>query len=496
MARRGHIGIAAALAAASLALIYFGIMQGPHVGMADNGDFMRVMKTAGFDYTDEDATYADRYFGYAIEEYRSVPVGFGGYVSTHLLFLFAAKAANALATGGGVFRIAALGAVYAACFAGAVVLIYTGLQASRATKLAVAAALVAVYTDVAYTAYFHSFYGEPASLIGFLLAIGCGLHAARGGRGWLAAYFGAIVLFVGAKSQNFAVGVVFAALLFAASKTVADARARRLALALSAAALALAAAFYLAAPKELKRINLYQTVFYGVLKHSGDVAADLRELGLPKELAPLAGTNFFEAGAAIPQTSPALDALFYERVSHLDVALYYAKHPLKLIDRLENAAQHSTTIRPYYLGNYARSEGRRAGAIHLEGAWWSEAKKAYAPRSVYAAAALGALYTALLAGRRIAAWTGLRAHGTLYGVPFIAAIAYVTPLLGDGDADLAKHLFLYNVAFDFMAACAAALIAVGFARAAVGAAAKRLNRRRRGEAEAEAVERSVRGGPA
>lgn len=478
--RRKEAWIAAALGAAAILAIAIGAMNRPFVGMADNGDFMRVMKTVGLDYASAGLTYADKYFNYAIPEYRNVGLGFGGYVSTHLLFLFAAKAVNALATGfGDTFHMAALGAVYAASFAAAAALLYTGLAASRTAKLAVVALLIAVYTDVAYTAYYHSFYGEPATLIGFLLAIGCGLHAAKAQRHmrfWLWAYFGAIVLFMGAKSQNFAVGLVFAALLLFAAKTAGERGVRKLALALSAATLLLSIGFYAASPKELKRINLYQTVFYGVLKHSDDVAADLAELGLPAALAPLSGTNYFEKGTAIPQTSPALDAMFYDRISHVDVALYYAKHPLRFVERLERAAESSVAIRPYYLGNYAQGAGRPAGAVHLEGARWSEGKKAVAPRSVYAAAALAALYTILLANRRVSTLTGVRAHGPLYGVPAIAAIAYVTPLLGDGDADLSKHLFLYNVAFDFMAVVSAGLIAAGLAHA-VAAAAKRLQRR-------------------
>ncbi|HZG57991.1 hypothetical protein [Paenibacillus sp.] len=480
--RKTERWIAAALALAALACAYWSLARGPMVGVADNGDFLRVMKTVGFDYAEPGLTYGDKYFDYAIFAYRDVPVGFGGYVSTHLLFLFAAKAANALATGGfgGTFRLGVLGAVYAATFAGAVALIYTGLQAKRAVRLAVAAALVAVYSDIGYAAYYHSFYGEPASMLGFLLAIGAGLHAAKaGGRRRLWWFFAAIVLFVGAKAQNFAVGLVFFAVLARwrdPARAIGAPASRRLALALSAGALLLGFAVYAATPKELKRINLYQTVFYGILKHSDDVPADLRELGLPETLAPLAGTNFFEAGTAMPQTSPALDALFYDRVSHADVALYYARHPGKLYERVAFAAAHATTIRPYYLGSFAKEAGREAGAVQLEGGWWSEWKKERLPRSVGFATAVGALYLAMLSSRGIASAAGLRAPAALYAVPGVAAVAYVTPLVGDGDADLAKHLFLYNVAFDFMAWFAAA-VAIGMLVSASVAAGRRLRRR-------------------
>ncbi len=65
------------------------------------------------------------------------------------------------------------------------------------------------------------------------------------------------------------------------------------------------AAMYLFAPKELKEINMYQTVFYGVLKDSPTPAQDLKELGLPPELAVLQNTNFFHAGYTDPAARPA-----------------------------------------------------------------------------------------------------------------------------------------------------------------------------------------------
>lgn len=491
--------VAAAVAAA---IGIWGIGGSPMIGVADNGDFLRVMRTAGFDYANGELSYTDKYFAYANFEYRNVPLTFGGYVSTHLLFLFAAKAANALmAPGGGAFHLAALGVVYFAAFAGAIVLIYTGLQARVAIRLAVSAMAIAVFSDTAYTAYYHSFYGEPVSLLGFLYAIGCGLHAerrlrqepAKGPlRRWLWALFAAIVIFMGAKSQNFAVGLIFFGLLLVWA-AYAGGTIRKLLLGLSAATLLLGLAFYAAAPQELKRINLYQTVFFGVLKHSDDVSADLRELGLPQELSPLAGTNYFQAGTWIPQNSPALNGWFYERVSHLDVAIYYFRHPGKLLDRMEWAAEHSTTLRPYYLGSYAKAAGRGPGQVNLEGAWWSEWKKAYVPRSLSFAAALAVAYAAAVAWQGLARQRGgsrevvegslrSRAPSALHTVPWIALIAYATPLIGDGDADLAKHLFLYHVAFDFMAVYTAGAAVGALAHAAALAAARALRGRTRGRA--------------
>lgn len=41
------------------------------------------------------------------------------------------------------------------------------------------------------------------------------------------------------------------------------------------------------------------------------------------------------------------------------------------------------------------------------------------------------------------AWIGL-----------IGAVSFVIPVIGDGEADMAKHLFLFNVCFDMMLAAA------------------------------------------
>ncbi|HZG88401.1 hypothetical protein [Paenibacillus sp.] len=474
MKTRTEAAALAALAAFCLLRIYLGIAHEPMIGMANNGDFERVMATAGIGYPSGAAAYADKYFGYAIFEYANVPWGFGGYPSTHLLFLFAAKVVNAALFGGDAFRIAALGAVYGVCLAAAISVIYTGLSAARPLRLAIAAALAFLFTDVGYVAYFHSLYGEPASLLGFLFAIGFALHARRGSRTALTLFAAAAILCIGAKAQNAPLAAAFAALPLLAPRP-AGTRGRRAALAAAAAVLLAGAAMYAAAPKELKRINLYQTVFYGILKHSDDVAADLRELGLPEELAPLAGTNYFEAGTAIPQSSPRLTALFYDRIGHGDVLRYYAANPLRFVERLARAAEHSTTIRPYYVGSYAKEAGKPAGAVHLEGAWWSEWKRANVPASAPFAAAVALAYAALASSRRACARAGLdpACRAPLLAVPCVAAIAYVTPILGDGDADLAKHLFLYNAAFDFMAATGAALLAAVLARTAAAAAKRR-----------------------
>lgn len=210
---------------------------------------------------------------------------------------------------------------------------------------------------------------------------------------------------------------------------------------------------YVTAPKELKHINLYQTVFFGILNESPDVRGDLRDLGLPERLEVLAGTNYFQGDTAIKQDDPSLTPDFYDRISHKDVLFFYLKHPSRLIDNMEYAAQNSMSIRPYYLGSYEKSLGNPAGAVAYTYSGWSEFKNRKLPDSlwflvlfylVYYAGVLFHYFRAKERRERVAG-------ELLMLLGLIGLFSFLVPILGDGRADIGKHLFMFNVSFDMMA---------------------------------------------
>ncbi len=83
--------------------------------------------------------------------------------------------------------------------------------------------------------------------------------------------------------------------------------------------IAASALMVVAAPDRLKNTNLYQSIFYGVLKDSPNVARDMEELGIPAKYSVLAGTNYFQKDTAIPQKDPVLQREVLEKLSHKDI---------------------------------------------------------------------------------------------------------------------------------------------------------------------------------
>jgi len=466
--------VAVIAVAAAAAFILLRLMVPPVIGVADNGDFGRVMSVAGIAPLNPQESYEDRYFAYAHTRYAYGDYKAGGYVSTHVLLVALSGWISRLLNPK-FYDIRILGACYAALFLVALALAvrYAPAVSSRRATAALASltalAIVFVFGDEAYVAYFQSFFGEPFALVGMLAAAAAALALASAERpsgGLLALFACASFAVATAKIQYAPLGIVFAWLAWRLAGLRPDRSWRRKAAASACVLLAGTFAMVAAAPDRLVYTNLYQSVFYGVLKDSPDVAGDMRELGIPEKYAVLAGTNYFQKGTPISQKDPTLRREVLDKLGHEEVALFYVKHPGRFVDKMKKAAQAGASIRPYYLGNFEKSANRGAGAISERFSAWSEWKHSRMPHSLGWFAGCYAVYYAGLA-----AWWLLSrsrrarlAAETLAVVAAAGAFAFVVPLIGDGEADLAKHLFMFNVCFDMMVVSAFVGVCYGFFR--------------------------------
>jgi hypothetical protein len=428
----------------------------PVVGVADNGDFQRIMGTVGLDYVDPAESFKDRFFRYMHTKYQLHGLGAGGYVSSEIAVVMAAALLNRIFYSSHLFDIRFLGAVYALLFLAAM---HCLLRSYRGTlggaRWILAAAFVFVFADVGYTAYYNSLFGEPVSFVFMLFTVGFALYASRverPGIGLLVAYFTAAAFLAGAKVQTAPVGLILVLLGLRFRQLREDPAWRKTWLGMSVFVVVFSAAIYLSAPKELKVINEYQSVFNGVLKDSPTPARDLQELGISPELAVLAGTNYFTPNTPIKQQDPRMKELFYEKISHSDIVLFYMRHPLRFLDKLQQAAHNAMMIRPYYLGNYEKSAGFDPGRLSMSFALWSEFKKNVLPNSLAALAAFFAACTFVLIvyWRKASTAAAKLAVETFFMIELAALISLVVPVLGDGLTDIGKHLFLFNVCFDLM----------------------------------------------
>lgn len=429
----------------------------PFVGIADNGDFSRIMGTVGLEYPDPDEPEADRFFRYAHADYTLRGPGIGGYVSSEIPVVLAATLLNRLLHSQHLFDIRFLGIVYAVLF---LLAMHSLLKACRSapvwTRALFAMLLIFVFCDIGYAAYYHSLFGEPVSLVFLLLTVGLGLRLAvsadRPTAPLLVGFFLSAAFLAAAKVQTAPVGLVLALLALRFRTLRSDRLWRRTWGWGTAGLILISAAIYMSAPKELKAINEYQTVFNGVLHKSAAPEQDLAALGLPPQLAKLTGTNYFMPNLPLSPQDPQMQTMFYSRISHGRIAWFYLSHPRRLFDNLRTVADNAMMIRPYYLGNYQKSADFAQGAMSMKFSAWSEWKKNALPHSLPFFGILAAAYAAALfrfwrkaetKGRKLAAETG-------FAVLLIAALSFVTPLIGDGVTDIGKHLFLFNALFDLL----------------------------------------------
>lgn len=428
----------------------------PIVGIADNGDFLRVFSTVGMDYAHPELSYEDKYFHYFIKDWAFADPFRGAYITTQTLVVFVATWLNRLLYSNQWFDMRFMVLVYTALLMTAFYyLIRYNKAKSLVFAIVMAVLLVGVFADGGYVAYFNSLYGEPVSLVFLLLTAALGIALTkqdRPSKTLLAFYFVVCFFFVFSKIQNAPMGILAGLMGLRFLRFRSDGGWRKLVIWGSLVLALGSVAMYLLAPKQFKEINIYQTVFYGVLKDSTTVEADLKALGLSPELAVLANTNFFTPNTPIPQRDPKLYELFYNHMSHGKIVKFYLTHPGRLWDKLEVAARDGMTIRPYYLGTYEQSEGYPSGAVNTKLSYWSEFKHDYMPNRFWFVLLVYAAYYGVLLWEYVRA-TSLRQRvfAELFAlIGAIGAIAFLIPIIGDGEADLAKHLFLFNVTFDMM----------------------------------------------
>jgi hypothetical protein len=254
------------------------------------------------------------------------------------------------------------------------------------------------------------------------------------------------------KIQNAPIGFAFALLAWRMLSLRSDIRWRRQVW-IGVGVLVIGSALMIvAAPDRLKNTNLYQSIFYGVLKDSPDIARDMKELGIPEKYAVLAGTNYFQKDTAIPQKDAVLRKEVLEKLSPRDIAFYYLRHPTRFIQKLERAADNAMFIRPYYLGNYDQSVGKPPGTIAYKFSGWSQWKVQHMTRTLGGYLGFYVLYLAALSmlWRRTPSQRLRLVAETMAVVALASIFACAIPLIGDGEADLGKHLFMFNVCFDMM----------------------------------------------
>jgi len=458
-----HRRIVAAAVVAVLAVLTLQLLVPPVTGLADNGDYQRVMGYAGFDHSTD--SYADRYFSFLRTEYRFLPIGWvrNGYLTSETALALAARlAARAVAPGRALFDLRVLAALHAALLALAIgLLLRAGRELPAASQATAALLLVFFFTDVGYAAPFNSFYSQTASLLFLLLLAAAAANAVRRGRldgALLAAYFACGALFVASKPQEAIQGPLIAVLGLRLSGVGPRGAWRRPAVWLGLGLCVFAVWYGRRTPMALREAALYQVVFYEVLPRSPSPAEDAAELGLDPEWLKYSGTDAFRPDA--PLLDPAFRTRFLASVGYRKIALFYARHPRRFAERLHRASAKMWSLRPSY-GNLEKSDAHPARTLTDRFAAWSRLRlRLFGPHALASLALLFGANAALALGT----WRRASARGRLFREALVAAVlmsatAFGVCVLTNAPPDFSRVFYVAEALCDLLLVADAAWLA-------------------------------------
>jgi len=167
----GRVGRVVVLVLLGLILTYQ-LLIPPVVGQGDQGDFGRLFQRFGIQSDISD--YNRRYFGYFIRTWKieENTASGTGFLSPDVLLVAASLSLNSLLSKTGLYDIRCLALVRMALFlAAAALILQLAWRRGLLVRCVAVFALVVVFADVGYVAYFNSAYSEPSSFLFGLLAI-------------------------------------------------------------------------------------------------------------------------------------------------------------------------------------------------------------------------------------------------------------------------------------------------------------------------------------
>ncbi|GKU76061.1 hypothetical protein [Paenibacillus sp. L3-i20] len=452
----------AMLAASMLAVITcIALFVRPYIGMADNGDFFRIIYGNGLYFNEPD--YYSQYFGHFVKQYgifQYFNENAAALTSSQSLFIRLSMAINKLIYHPELFDIRIQGALYTALLIAAVYLLVESVTWKVRRKYGYPIALLAVFmfADTGYTAYFNSFYGESVVYIMSILLAASGFLLYRNRYNdyvMLGLFIVSTLLLTTAKQQNATVGVIVG-LIGVIFIYLRKNKMFRTVVATSMIVLFLSGiSTYVFIPKEFVEINQYHAMTRGPLSQSDNPEETLKKFGINEQYSILSKSIYYERFTTVDVESPVLKDEFYSQYGFGSLLGFYITNPDITLKMLDLSAQHAFTIRPSAMGNFEKTENKPFGEKTNYFTGYSTLKKELSPKtfgfivlwlivicSIYMPSFISAVKAKDVRG---AIRLPLIVMMMLLGLSGIAVST-----IGAGDADLAKHLFLFTVMFDIV----------------------------------------------
>jgi hypothetical protein len=343
----------------------------PIVGLADQGDFGRVLGPLGYAPVPKGPEHKYAYVTRTFVQDPGNREPRWEQISSEFILATVAVTLNRILVGPGRFDITVFGLTHAVLFllAFARLLYATRNLAMYRTAWAL---MLLVLTDVGYVAYWNSLYSEPASCLWFLFLLAesidlCGSEPTSMGSVLRWNIFA--VLWIMAKTQNAALCVPLAAYDLRLTWRALGRGSRYVALVGAVAICVTGVVMYRSLLPAPRVSVLYDMVFSGILPESEDARSDLKALGLDPNYARYSGTLPWSPGTGVADGT--LVNALQANVSSFSLMEFYLMRPARMWRHLQARFPAALSLRPEFCGNFDKSAGRPPGARSNAFALWS-----------------------------------------------------------------------------------------------------------------------------
>ncbi|NFQ51104.1 hypothetical protein FDG49_16645 [Clostridium botulinum] len=435
----------------------------PIIGMADNGDFYRVINKSGAYHLNK--TSNDIFLGYFIKDYGIYKYN-NDYanilISTQSIFVKSAIFLDRLFTKDYVLDIRFMSVMFLIIEA---IGIYFFIKAlinkvdNSKYKLIITLLTILIFCDTGYLAYYNSFYGESVNICCFLMSIGLLIYMIEFDKfTWynLIAFGISSFLFFGSKQQLAPVGILISFIfIIIGVYTTNKPLTKILTYILAIIFIISSMVFYKSITGDFKYINIYHSMNRGILLNEDDPDNILEDFNISTQYSLLQETDFFEEIKLLDPYEEKLIEDYYEKFSLGKILEYYITHPKAFIKVLKISFNNGYSIRPKVIGNYEQSEHKEFGAKSYFFATWSTFKEKFIPKNMLFTVATIVIYLYLSTSRFLKAIKNnnkkIQLKEITYFYVFLVGISQIIiSVIGAGDADLSKHVFMYNMAFDLI----------------------------------------------
>lgn len=439
-------------------ILSFVLLLNPIIGKHNNGDFGRTICISGID--DLSNSYNDIYDGFVHTKYKvnylSLLCPWGHDWTSGVLLVKLSVLLNIIFFNYPFYYIKFLAMLYILIFCISVFLIvkYAKFGKTYIPKLGAAVFLLVYFTDIGYVSYFNSFFGEAASFVFLFLTIGTFfklISESKPDKLSLILFFISSTLFLTAKGQNIPLVIFMLVFYFRIFLVYKNSISKKLIVSLAIMSFSICALTYASIGHTTTICNKYQTIFTGILKDSDSVESDLKKLGLSDSYRSLAGTNFFTPNMPINTMDPSLNSKLYSKISSLKVLKFYITNPKRLIDKVNISISHSFAYFPIKEGNFEKGQYSKNKLFNSFRTYLSVKYK-----SIYHSSVVFMLFTLIYYLIILISYIKERDKINRLLYEFLLLIGLfgtsqiILPIIGSGEADLSKHLFLLNLCYDIM----------------------------------------------